>query len=152
MKRQITKYAKKENYKKNWYYIDATDLVLGRLASEVAKQVMGKNSVDYTPSVDTGDFIVIYNAEKIKLKGNKANQKMYYRHSGYPGGLKEITFKTMLDKKPEEIIRIAVKGMLPKNRLGRKMINKVKIFKGESDKHNSQNPVNLDFKSLKEKK
>ena len=150
MKKQKTNYAKKESRNPNWLLINAEDVVLGRLASEIAKQLMGKNSVNYTPSVDTGDFVIVYNAEKIRLTGNKEKQKVYYRHSGYPGGLKTIDYQVMQAKKPEEIIRIAVKGMLPKNRLGRKMINKLKVYAGEADKHSSQKPEKFMFNNLKE--
>ena len=150
MRKQNTKYIKSEDRNRNWYMINAEGLVLGRLASEVAKQIMGKNNVNYSPSFDTGDYIIVYNAEKVILTGKKAVQKVYYRHSGYPGGLKEISYKTMLASKPEEVIRIAVKGMLPKNRLGRKMLNKLKVYRGTTDKHDSQKPKELLISSLEE--
>ena len=146
MKKQYTKYTKKIDLKRNWYTVDAKDKTLGRLTSDIAKQLMGKNNVNYTPSVDTGDFIIVINADKVKLTGKKENQKVYYRHSNYPGGLKETSFKVMLEKKPEELIRIAVKGMLPKNRLGRQMINKLKIYRGTESKHSAQDAKPLVFK------
>tara|TARA_Y100000591_G_C21836599_1_gene702931 strand:- start:1117 stop:1563 length:447 start_codon:yes stop_codon:yes gene_type:complete len=146
MKKQTIKYTNKKNVNPNWYAINAEGHVLGRLASLIAKRLMGKNSVLYTPSVDVGDFIVVYNAEKIILKGKKEDQKMYYQHSGYPGGLKEISYKTMLEKKPEFIITAAVKGMLPKGKLGRQMLTKLKVFKGESHSHVAQQPKNLELK------
>ena len=148
MKKQTTEYLKNEPHQKKWFKIDADGLVLGRLASEVSKKIMGKDNKFFTPSVDSGNFIVIYNADKVKVTGKKLLQKIYYRHSGYPGGLKETTLKDMMLKKPEEVIRIAVKGMLPKNRLGRKMINKLKVYKGTTDKHISQNPELLILNKL----
>ena len=145
MKKQKTNYAKKESRNPNWLLINAEDVVLGRLASEIAKQLMGKNSVNYTPSVDTGDFVIVYNAEKIRLTGNKEKQKVYYRHSGYPGGLKTIDYQVMQAKKPEEIIRIAVKGMLPKNRLGRKLFTNLHVFVGENHNKEAQKPKKVEL-------
>ena len=152
MKKQKTEYANKKNIKKNWLLIDATGKTVGRLASEVAKQVMGKNNVNYTPSVDTGDHIIICNAEKVVITGNKASQKVYYRHSRFPGGLKETTYSEMLEKNPERILMFAIKGMLPKNRLGRKMLTKVRVFKGENHNLDAQNATKYEFSSLKESK
>tara|TARA_B100001175_G_scaffold220560_1_gene187716 strand:- start:2262 stop:2705 length:444 start_codon:yes stop_codon:yes gene_type:complete len=146
MKKQKTNYTNKNDVNRKWISIDAQGKILGRLASQIAKHLIGKNSVQYTPSVDVGDFIVVYNAEKIILKGNKAEQKIYYRHSGYPGGLKEIKFKTMLEKNPEYIIKTAVKGMLPKNRLGKQMLTKLKVFKGTNHNHDAQQPELVELK------
>lgn len=145
MKKQLTDYKKKTDPK--WLQINADGQILGRLASEVAKQLMGKNSANYTPSVDTGDHIIIYNAEKIVLKGNKINKKIYYRHSGYPGGLKSIPFKVMIHKKPDEVLIRAIRGMLPKTRLGRQMLKKVRIIKGETTRFSPQNPTKKEFKT-----
>ena len=116
MKKQKTEYTNKKDVKKNWLSIDASGKTVGRLASEVAKQLMGKNNVNYTPSVDTGDYIILYNAEKVVITGKKSSQKVYYRHS-FPGGLKETTYNQMMDKHPERILMYAIKRMLPKNRL-----------------------------------
>ncbi|RAP26466.1 50S ribosomal protein L13 [Candidatus Marinamargulisbacteria bacterium SCGC AG-333-B06] len=146
MKKQKTNYTNKKDINPKWLSIDADGQVLGRLASQVAKQLIGKNSVQYTPSVDVGDFVIVYNAKKIMLKGNKADQKVYYRHSRYPGGLKEIKFKSMLEKKPEYIIMSAVKGMLPKNRLGKQMLTKLKVFSGEIHDHEAQKPELIKLK------
>ena len=117
---------KKETVKRNWYVIDATDLTLGRLATEVANLLRGKGKVTYTPHVDCGDFVIVTNANKVKLTGNKLNDKMYYNHSGFPGGLRERNAAEMIEKYPVEMIERAVKGMLPKNRLGRQQIKKLK--------------------------
>ncbi len=149
MKKQQTEYLKKEKAEREWLLINAEDNTLGRLASEISKQLMGKNSIQYTPSVDAGDFIIVYNAEKIKVTGNKLKDKKYYKHSGYPGGLKETNLKTMLEKKPEYVLYNAIKGMLPKNKLGAKMLTKVKIFKGEQHTHISQNPKQIEFVNAK---
>lgn len=140
MKKQHSYYAKPSDIEKKWYAIDATDLILGRLATEVASIVRGKHKPSYTPSVDVGDFVVIYNAEKVAVTGNKRTDKMYYRHSGYPGGLKEASFQQLINKKPEDVIMKAVKGMLPHNRLGRQLLKKVKVYAGESHPHAAQNP------------
>jgi len=137
--------AKKEEVKRDWFLIDAKDKVLGRLASEIAKRLRGKHKPIYTPHVDTGDFIVVINAEKIRLTGKKLDKKMYYRHSGYPGGIKSFTARKLLQKKPEELLRLAVKGMLPKNSLGRKMLKKLKIYCGESHPHEAQKPQLLEI-------
>lgn len=150
MKKQKTEYTNKKDVKKNWLSIDASGKTVGRLASEVAKQLMGKNNVNYTPSVDTGDYIILYNAEKVVITGKKSSQKVYYRHSRFPGGLKETTYNQMMDKHPERILMYAIKGMLPKNRLGRKMLTKVRVFKGETHNLSSQNPTSFEFSTLKE--
>jgi large subunit ribosomal protein L13 len=130
---------------KKWLLVDAEDKVLGRLASEIAKRLMGKDKVIYTPFMDTGDFVVVVNAEKIKVTGRKMSDKIYYRHSGYLGGMKQRTLSEMLDRKPEEVIRLAVKRMLPKNKLGRKMLSKLKIYAGPEHPHKSQKPVAVEL-------
>jgi len=127
----------------NWYVVDASDKILGRLASAVAVRLRGKHKVEYAPHMDTGDFIVVVNAAKIRATGHKLDQKKYYRHSGWIGGLKETCLRDMLARKPEEVIRQAVRGMLPKNRLGRAMLKKLKIYAGESHPHEAQKPETL---------
>lgn len=131
---------KAEQIKQDWYLIDASDQILGRLATKTATLLRGKNKPYFSPHLDTGDFVVIINAEKIKLTGNKELLKTYKRYSGYPGGLREISYKRMLLEKPEEIIIHAVKGMLPKNILGRKLIRKLKVYAGNEHPHSAQNP------------
>lgn len=138
-----TEVAKAENVKREWYVVDAQDIVLGRLSTQIAGVLRGKNKVLYTPSVDTGDFVIVVNAEKIALTGQKLDKKIYYRHSGYVGGLKETTAGKLLEKKPEELIKKAVKGMLPKNKLARAMLSKLKIYAGPTHPHASQQPKNL---------
>ena len=137
-----TYFAKKEErIEKKWVLVDAEGKVLGRMATEIADILRGKNKPVYTPHVDTGDFVVVVNAEKVQLTGKKWDQKVYYRHSGYIGGLKAQSAKEVLEKKPEALIRHAVKGMLPKNRLGRKMINKLKVYRGSEHPHEAQLPI-----------
>ena len=131
---------KKENIQKKWLLIDAKDAVLGRLAAVSANILRGKNKPEYTPNSDIGDFVVLVNAKKIEVTGNKAENKIYYRHTGYPGGIKKISFKDQLDKDPEKLIRDAVKGMLPKNRLNRQIIKKLKVYNDENHPHEAQNP------------
>ena len=131
--------------KRGWYLVDATDKVLGRLASEIAKRLRGKHKASYTPHVDTGDYIVVINAEKIRITGNKRTDKVYYRHSGWPGGLKTITFDKLQDKAPEKIIEVAVKGMLPKGPLGRTMFRKLKVYSGAEHQHSAQQPEKLEI-------
>jgi large subunit ribosomal protein L13 len=135
-----TYYAKVGEVAREWVLIDATDQVLGRVASEAAQILRGKRKPQYTPHVDTGDFVVIVNADKIKVTGTKAATKTYYRHSGYPGGLKEETFAKAMEKHPERVIEHAVKGMLPKNTLGRAMGKKLKVYAGPDHPHKAQNP------------
>lgn len=135
--------AKKADVQKSWYVVDLEDKVLGRAASEIARVLRGKHKAIYSPSVDTGDFVVVVNAEKVRLTGHKLDQKTYYRHSGYPGGVKSLNAAQMLDKKPEEVIRKAVKGMLPKNRLGRQMFKKLKVYSGGAHPHQAQQPKEL---------
>jgi large subunit ribosomal protein L13 len=135
--------AKAEETKKDWYVIDASGKVLGRLASEIALRLRGKHKAIYTPHVDTGDFIVVVNAEKIIMTGKKLTDKIYYSYSGYPGGLRETAAGKMLAEKPENLIRIAVAGMMPKNNLGRKMLKKLKIYSGNAHPHEAQCPKTL---------
>jgi large subunit ribosomal protein L13 len=139
--------AKPEDFtgKRKWYVTDAEGQVLGRLASEVAKVLRGKNKPEYTPHVDTGDHVIVVNAEKVVLTGRKAEQKVYRHHTGHPGGLKEVKFKNMLDKRPERVIELAVKGMLPKNSLGRQMYKKLVVYKGPEHKNQAQKPETLVF-------
>lgn len=138
--------AKTAEIERKWYVVDATDLTLGRLASEVAAVLRGKNKPIFTPHIDTGDNVIIINAEKIKVTGKKLDNKLYRRHSRYTGGFKEITLKEMLAKKPEEVIRHAVKGMLPKNALGKNMLKKLHVYAGADHKHQAQQPEVLEFK------
>ncbi|EZQ19777.1 50S ribosomal protein L13 [Pseudomonas sp. G11-1] len=135
--------AKPETVKRDWYVVDATGLTLGRLATEVASRLRGKHKPEYTPHVDTGDYIVIVNAEKIHVTGNKAQDKIYYSHSGFPGGIKSINFEKLNLRAPERIIEIAVKGMLPKNPLGRAMYRKMKVYAGAAHPHTAQQPQEL---------
>ena len=137
--------AKPESVKRDWYVVDAEGKTLGRLATEVARRLKGKHKAEYTPHVDTGDYIVIINAEKVTVTGKKADDKMYYRHSGYPGGIKETNFNKLQAEKPEMIIEKAVKGMLPKNPLGREMFRKLKVYAGSEHNHAAQQPIELDI-------
>jgi len=137
--------AKAEEIERKWLVIDAEGKVLGRLASEIASILRGKNKPIFTPHVDTGDFVIVINAEKIKLTGNKLNQKKYSYHTGYPGGLKQVPYSTLMEKNPEKIIELAVKGMLPKNSLGRGMFKKLKVYKGAEHKHEAQQPEIYEF-------
>jgi large subunit ribosomal protein L13 len=130
---------------RRWYLVDATDRALGRLASQIASRLRGKHQPIFTPHADTGDFIIVINAEKIRLSGRKWQQKVYYRHSGYIGGLKSITAKKLREKKPENLVRHAVWGMLPKNRLGRKLYKKLKVYAGENHPHEAQQPQPLEL-------
>ena len=130
---------------RDWVLIDASGLTLGRLATQIAEILRGKRKPEYTPHVDTGDFVVIINAEKIAVTGNKREDKQYYRHSGYPGGLKSRTLEEQLERRPEEVIRIAVKGMLPKNRLARKQLTKLKVYAGTEHPHEAQQPTKLEI-------
>ena len=130
---------------RKWYVVDATDMTLGRLASEVAKVLRGKNKPTFTPHIDTGDYVIVVNAEKIKVTGTKLDQKVYYHHSEYVGGMKETTLREMLAKKPEKVIELAVKGMLPKGPLGREMYTKLYVYAGPDHKHQAQKPETLTF-------
>jgi large subunit ribosomal protein L13 len=133
--------AKKEGLDHQWYLVNAEGKVLGRLATELAKILRGKNKPSFTPHVDTGDFVIVVNAEKVVLTGKKMKDKIYYHHTGYPGGLKEVSAEKLLAKKPTEILRIAVKGMLPKNSLSRQVLRKLKIYAGPNHPHEAQKPV-----------
>ncbi|MDX1505073.1 MAG: 50S ribosomal protein L13 [Spongiibacter sp.] len=137
--------AKPNDVIHDWYVVDAADKTLGRLASEIAHRLRGKHKPEYTPHVDTGDYIVVVNAEKIRVTGNKTTDKMYHHHTGYPGGLKSISFEKLIDKAPERVIQGAVKGMLPKNPLGRAMFKKLKVYAGAEHPHAAQQPVELNI-------
>jgi large subunit ribosomal protein L13 len=137
--------AKREEAERNWYVVDAENKVLGRLASELAKILRGKHKPQFTPHVDTGDYVIVVNAEKVSLTGNKLKDKVYYSHSGYPGGIKSVTAEDLKAKKPEDLIRFAVKGMLPKNRLGRKLFKKLKVYAGGEHPHQAQEPKPIDI-------
>ena len=130
---------------RKWYVVDATDKTLGRLASEIASVLRGKNKPVFTPHVDTGDYVIVINAEKIKVTGKKLDQKIYYSHSDYVGGMKETTLREMMNKKPEKVIELAVKGMLPKGPLGRQMIKKLHVYAGAEHGHEAQKPEVLTF-------
>jgi len=134
---------KKENIERKWYVIDATGISLGRVATKAATVLRGKHKPTYTPYVDCGDYVIVINADKVKLTGNKLNDKMYYNHSGYPGGLRERNAKTMINQYPEEMMERAIKGMLPHNRLGRAMGKKLFVYRGSDHKHGAQKPVEL---------
>jgi large subunit ribosomal protein L13 len=136
--------AKEHEIQKNWHLIDASDKVLGRLATEIATILRGKNKAIFTPHMDAGDYVVVVNAERVVLTGNKLEKKAYYRHSGYVGGLKKTTAKEMLEKKPENLIKLAVKGMLPKTSLGRRQLTKLKVYTGPDHPHKAQQPVKLE--------
>jgi len=137
--------AKPSDVIHDWYVVDAAEKTLGRLASEIAHRLRGKHKAEYTPHVDTGDYIVVVNAEKIRVTGNKATGKIYHHHTGYPGGLKSISFEKLIDKAPERVIQGAVKGMLPKNPLGRAMFKKLKVYAGTEHPHTAQQPVELNI-------
>ncbi len=137
--------AKAETVQRKWYVVDAEGMVLGRLASQVAAILRGKNKPTFTPHVDTGDHVIILNADKVVLTGDKLNQKFYRRHSGYPGGLKETSYKVMMEKKSDLAVIEAVRGMLPKNALGRQMIKKLRVYKGATHDHQAQNPEALEL-------
>ena len=137
--------AKEKEVEKNWYLVDAKDKILGRLATQIAVRLRGKHKPIFTPHADTGDFIVVINAEKVSLTGRKLNNKIYYRHSGYLGGLKEISAKKLLEKKPEDVLRFAVRGMLPKNSLGRRQLKKLKIYTGPEHPHKTQQLKTLEI-------
>ncbi|MDH5784027.1 MAG: 50S ribosomal protein L13 [Chromatiales bacterium] len=137
--------AKPETVKRDWFVVDATDKTLGRLATEIARRLRGKHKAEYTPHVDTGDYIVVINAEKIRVSGNKAQDKMYYNHSGFPGGMKSINFDKLIQKDAPQVLQRAVKGMLPKNPLGRAMFRKLKVYAGAEHNHAAQQPQALEI-------
>ena len=138
--------ANAQSVERKWYVVDAEGQTLGRLASEIAKVLRGKNKPIYTPHVDTGDYVIVVNAEKINITGKKLDQKIYYHHSDYVGGMKETTLKDMLDKKPCEVVRLAVKGMLPKGTLGRHMLDKLHVYAGPEHNNQAQKPEVLEIK------
>ncbi|TET63885.1 50S ribosomal protein L13 [Candidatus Aerophobetes bacterium] len=136
---------KPSEIERKWYLVNAEGKILGRLSSRIAQILSGKDKPTYTPHMDVGDFVVVINAEKVKVTGNKEEKKIYYWHSGYPGGLKERTYQELLDKKPQDIIRKAVRGMLPKSKLGRQMFQKLKVYAGPQHPHQAQKPEQLDL-------
>ncbi len=138
--------AKAHEVKRDWYVVDASEKVLGRLATEIARRLRGKHKAEYTPHVDTGDYIIVTNAEKVAVTGRKFKDKMYYHHTGHPGGIKSISFDKLQAKNPVRIIELAVKGMLPKNPLGREMYRKLKIYVGTAHPHEAQQPKQLEIK------
>ena len=140
-----TKSYKNTDLDNNWLLLDAKDETLGRLSSKIASILMGKNKAQYTPHNDLGDYVVVVNAEKIKVTGNKDIQKKYYKHTGYPGGLKSSTFSEIIEKNPENVILKAVKGMLPKNKLSSSMISKLKVYEGDNHPHAGQNPIKIEL-------
>jgi large subunit ribosomal protein L13 len=137
--------AKSSNIKKNWYLIDATGKILGRLATELSRYLRGKHKVEYTPHIDTGDYIIVLNAKKILVTGRKSKDKIYYHHTGYIGGIKSFSFREMIQRCPERIIERAVKGMLPRGPLGRMMFKKLKVYAGDTHNHAAQNPQFLNI-------
>ncbi len=137
--------AKEDEVAKKWYLVDAEGQVLGRLASEIARRLRGKHKAIFTPHNDTGDFVVVVNAEKVRLTGRKMDQKVYYRYSGYIGGLKETVAKTLLAKKPTDMLMLAVRGMLPKNSLGRRQLKKLKVYAGDRHPHSAQKPEKIEL-------
>lgn len=141
----ITVSAKPAEVRREWYLVDATGKTLGRLASEIARRLRGKHKAEYTPHVDTGDYIVVVNAEKIRVTGRKMSDKMYYHHTGYVGNMKSISLEKLLQKAPERVLQIAVKGMLPRNPLGRAMFKKLRVFGGPEHPHQAQQPRTLDI-------
>ena len=142
---RITRFIKTEDADQKWYVVDAKDQVLGRLAAKVARVIRGKNKPVFTPNTDTGDFVVVINADKVRLTGKRETQKTYFSHSMYPGGARLRSFSEVMDKKPEFIIETAVRGMLPKTKLGRKLIKKLKVYAGENHPHSAQKPETLSF-------
>ena len=147
----MTKFIKKDEINSKWYEIDANNAVVGRLATIITKILRGKNTAKFTPHMDHGDFVVVKNIENIKFTGNKFEKKKYYRHTGYPGGIKETTPEKISKKKPEEILKLAVKRMLPSGALAKKQLSKLKIYVGESHPHSAQNPEIINIKDLNKK-
>ena len=147
----MTSFIKKNEIKNNWLLINAENAIVGRLASYISKILRGKNKTQYTPNMDNGDFVIVTNIEKIKFTGKKINNKKYYRHTGYPGGIKSTTPSVLMKKKPEEILKLAVRRMLPKGPLAKKQLSKLKIYKGTSHPHESQNPKIINFAKINSK-
>ena len=147
----MTKFVKKSELVNNWYEIDAKNAVVGRIATVISKILRGKNKTTYTPHMDNGDFVIVKNIEHIKFTGNKFQNKKYYRHTGYPGGIKETTPEKLYEKKPEETLKLAVKRMLPGGPLAKKQLSKLKIYKGNDHPHVSQNPLTIDVSKLNSK-
>ena len=147
----MTSFIKKGEIKNNWILIDAENAVVGRLAAYISKVIRGKNKAQYTPHMDNGDFVIVINIEKIKFTGKKFTNKKYYRHTGYPGGIKTTTPFVLMKKKPEEILKLAVKRMLPRGPLAKKQLTKLKIYKGTSHPHESENPKIVDFAKINSK-
>ena len=147
----MTKFLKKGDLSNNWYEIDASKAVVGRLATIISKILRGKNKTNFTPHMDNGDFVVVKNVENIKFTGNKFENKKYYRHTGYPGGIKETTPEKLHQKKPEEVLKLAVKRMLPGGALGKKQLSKLKVYVGEKHPHQSQSPELIDVSKLNNK-
>lgn len=137
--------AKTETVKRDWYIVDASGKTLGRIATEIALRLRGKHKAEYTPHVDTGDYIVVVNAEKVQVTGNKGQNKIYYSHTGYPGGIRDITFNKLIEKAPERVLQKAVKGMLPSGPLGRAMFKKLKVYAGDQHPHTAQQPQALNI-------
>ena len=147
----MTPFIKKDEIKNNWLLIDAENAVVGRLASYISKALRGKNKTQYTPHMDNGDFVIVTNIEKIKFTGKKFNNKKYYKHTGYPGGIKSTTPSILMKKKPEEILKLAVKRMMPRGPLAKKQFTKLKIYKGDSHPHESQNPKIINLAKINKK-
>jgi len=147
----MTDFIKKSEIQNNWYHIDATNAVVGRLAAEISKILRGKNKATFTPHMDDGDFVIVTNISKIKFTGNKFDDKKYYRHTGHPGGIKETTPKLLMQKKPEEILKLAVKRMLPGGPLAKKQLTKLKIYKDDGHPHSAQKIKEINFSSLNKK-
>ena len=140
-----THFARSDEISRRWFVVDANGRVLGRIASEIAKIIRGKNNPKFTPNADTGDFVVVINADKVRLTGKRESLKEYRHHSMYPGGIKTVSFKKLITTHPERVMRFAVRGMLPHNRIGDKLINKLKVYAGEDHPHKAQNPATLKF-------
>ena len=147
----MTKFIKKKEIKNNWLLIDAENVVVGRLAAYISKALRGKHKSQYTPSIDNGDFVIVTNVDKIRFTGKKFKDKKYYRHTGYPGGIKHTTPERLSKKRPEEILKLAVKRMMPSSTLFRNQLSKLKIYKGSSHPHESQNPMTIKFSELNSK-
>ena len=147
----MTNFVKSKDIKNNWILVDATDAIVGRLAVFISKTIRGKNKSNYTPHMDHGDFVIVKNIEKIKFTGNKFKNKKYFRHTGHPGGIKETTPEKLSAKKPEEILKLAVKRMLPGGPLAKKQMSKLKIYKGDKHPHSSQNPIEINFSKINKK-